>query len=105
MTTDVKKQKQFQKVEFASFETTARELGVSADKLCETLGYAGHSHAHWKETGVMPKVASLACEALRRRQPNGHKAEVWLVKVETQNQRQALEALCKGLGCEFVSVS
>jgi hypothetical protein len=95
----------YQKVDFSIFEATAKELGLDQRELSKALGYSPEAAGKWAQERKIPAVTGLACECLRRRRGNGGtKASTWLVKVENANQQNALEALCKGLGCEWVQV-
>jgi hypothetical protein len=95
----------FQKVEFATFESTMRELDLAGDILCYQIGYSAAVWKDWKAAGKMPKPAALACECLRRRKQNAKGQEVWLVKVQTEMQSAALEGLCRGMAIEWVKVN
>lgn len=95
----------YQKAEYAIFEATARELNLSPAQLAKEIGYSDSTAYKWEHDGKMPKTAALACECLRRRRGNNGKAcETWLIKLETDAQKHALEAICKGLGVEYVGV-
>ena len=66
--------RQLKLVSFQIFLDTAERFGMTNGDLSEALGYSRNSHNAWQISGVMPKVASLACEGLKRR--NGIKQEI-----------------------------
>ena len=62
------------KVSFQIFLDTAERFEMAPGALCEALGYSRGSHNAWRINNKMPKVASLACEGLKRR--NNIKQEI-----------------------------
>ena len=94
----------FKRAEYSIFELTLRELGKAPSEVCEALGYAPGTWVGWKTDGKIPQVAAIACEALRRRQSRAGDSTTWLVKCTSTAHSNAIEALCKGLGCEFVNI-
>ena len=94
----------FQKVEYGSFESALREIGVTGDVLCAQIGYSAAAWVDWKRLGKMPKSAALACECLRRRQVGTGEDKTWLIKTKTKTEAAALDALCRGLGVEAMSL-
>lgn len=102
MNTSTPMKKLFQKADYSVFEETCQALGKSSTEVCDALGYSSNAWVEWKKEGKMPRVAAIACEGIRRR--NGLSDRVYLVKVTTKDQENALQALFKGLGVEFVNV-
>lgn len=56
--------KEFKKSSAEKLETTARALGINPAALAQRLGYSNGASNHWIKEGVMPFVASLACDSL-----------------------------------------
>lgn len=96
--------RQYQKSMYSVFENAVKLLGVQEGALAEELGFHRTAFHEWKKTGQFPKVAALACEGLIRRQGQPDGATVFLVKTSTRQEADTIQAVCKGLNVEFVSV-
>lgn len=96
--------KTFKKVEISVFETTCRELNQEPGIVCQALGYSSHTFNGWRSEGKMPQVAAIACEALRRRHTPRDEGRTWLVKCLSKSHSDAIEAICRGLGVEYVNI-
>lgn len=77
------KPKTYQKADAVIFMETAQALGLSETRLSEELGYTENAGREWINKGQMPKVAALACEALRRRV--GAKADTFTMVAQIVN--------------------
>lgn len=62
-----KKQRVYQTTDALTFLETAEALKMSYRDLSRELGFTDGAGKHWVDIGRMPKVASIACEALRKR--------------------------------------
>lgn len=92
-------------VDISVFHTTVKGLNITEAQLATELGYSDSGWRSWQSTGKMPKVAALACEALRRRQaPNGNKNTLMLARVTSQDTLLAVKALLKALSVEFTEL-
>lgn len=56
--------KEFRKSDSKKLIETARLLDMSPSQLAAKLGYSNGSGSHWAQSGSMPYVAALACDAL-----------------------------------------
>lgn len=70
--------RRFKTVSAEAFQNTMKALSIAQGELAEAIGYSQSAAAEWLKNGIMPYSASLACEALRRR--NGIKTTA-VVKV------------------------
>ena len=96
------KTKTFQTSEYGVFTETCAALGKSESELCEALGYNPATWSGWKTSGKIPRVAAIACEGVRRRAGIGEKT--FVLKTQTKPQRDALEAMARGLGIEIIEI-
>ena len=60
--------------DYVIFEETLKKFEMTPSDLCEALGYSRGAYNAWRREHIMPKVVSLACEGLKRR--NGLKQEI-----------------------------
>ncbi len=82
------KQKIFQTTDATVFTETCKALSMNAAALCTALGYSSNSSHAWTKSGTMPKVAAIACEALRKRLGTpGDAVGKSLVVVDLENGR------------------
>jgi hypothetical protein len=102
MTDESKAKKIYKRADYSVFAETCAAIGKKETEVCESLGYSPNSWTEWKKTNQMPRVAAIACEGIRRRM--GLSEKTFLVKVATKEQENALTAICKGLGLEFVNI-
>ena len=77
--TKIRKTRETQRVPVAALETVRRRLDRTPAQFSVDLGYSENAYADWLRIGTAPKVASLAAEALLRRQA-GQDA-IFLVRV------------------------
>jgi hypothetical protein len=96
--------KKFAKVSYSVFEDAAKQLQVSEVDLTEAIGYQRNAHNHWRTSGLMPKVASIATECLLRRNNVNHKDHSTLVVKADNSNLEAVKSVLTALGCSFAEV-
>ena len=96
--------KNFPKASYSVFETAAKQLQMDEANLAETIGYHRNAHSHWKKSGVMPKVASVAIEGLLRHNNVSNKEPSTLVVKINNGNLDAVKSILSALGCSFVEV-
>jgi hypothetical protein len=96
--------KEFAKADYSIFESACQALNILPTPLCLELGYSGPVWSSWKEKNEMPKVAAIACEGLRRRAGNVQGEKVLLIKTVTQDQRNMLRTVAKGLSLQVIEL-
>ena len=91
----------FQKAPFSCFAETEKHLAITGAALCERLGYASNAYCDWQKSGEMPRVASIACQALRASTPIP-KDTVFLIR--TGDKAEALTSILHALSLDFVAL-
>jgi hypothetical protein len=96
--------KKFSKVSYALFDDAAKQLGISEPDLAEKIGYHRNAHNHWKVSGLIPKVASIAAECmLRRKNVNCKDHSTLVVKVDN-SKLESVKSVLNALDCSLVEV-
>jgi hypothetical protein len=96
--------KKFPKVSYSVFEAAAKQLQMGEANLAEAIGYHRNAHNHWKKSGLMPKVASIAIECLLRRNNVSNKEAGTLVVKTNNGNLDAVKSILTALDCSFVEV-
>lgn len=74
----------------AIFKDAASQLGLTHSQLSSEIGYSPSAHTAWFKENRLPKVATIAIEALKRRRgDNGAAVGEHYVLIHMQDQRIA----------------
>ena len=96
--------KQFAKVSYSVFEDAAKKLQISEPILAEEIGYHRNAHNHWKVSGLMPKVASVAVEGILRRNNKSCTDHKTLVVKLPNDKMDALVSVLSAFNCTYQEV-
>lgn len=99
----------YQKGTWDAFKSACDRLGENYLTVLDTIGYSPSVLWHWEKSGVVPKVAVVAVEAMcdaRAVAPRAPKLSLpIMVYYATPDQAKALESFCKAMGMSSVDLN